>query len=281
MSIRIGIESNSSYAEMRVAEGSRSMSSVVEVNLLFVVAASLTLVAIAVAVSMYLRLGIEKSIIWASVRAAVQLTAVGLLLTALLGTRWEHLLAPLWILVMIAIAGSVVARRSGSTDIVPAALLAIGGTTAISLAVVFGFGVLPAEPIQLIVIAGITIGNTMPATVVAADQVHTQMTKERVQVEGLLALGFTSAQAARYIVRDSTRVALLPQIERTKVVGLVAPPGAMTGLLIAGVDPIDAVVLQLVVMYLVLGSVAVSTTVVAVVTASNSFTSDQRLKATV
>jgi putative ABC transport system permease protein len=257
------------------------MSCVVEVNLLFVVVASLTLVAIAVAVSMYLRLGIEKSIIWASVRAAVQLTAVGVLLTALLGSQWEYLLAPLWILVMIAIAAFVVARRSGSTDIVPAAVLAIGGTTAISLAVVFGFGVLPAEPIQLIVIAGITIGNTMPATVVAADQVHTQMTKERVQVEGLLALGFTSSQAARYIVRESTRVALLPQIERTKVVGLVALPGAMTGLLIAGVDPIDAVILQLVVMYLVLGSVAVSTTVVAVVTASNSFTPDQRVKAMV
>jgi putative ABC transport system permease protein len=250
-------------------------------NLIVVIAASLALVGVAVGVSMYLRLGIEKSIIWASIRAAVQLTAVGLLLTLVLGSQWEYLLAPLWIIVMIAIAGFVVAQRSGSTDIVPAALLAIGGTTAISLLVVFGFGVLPAEPVQLIVIAGITIGNTMPATIVAADLVQTQMTKERIQVEGLLALGFTAAQASRYVVRESTRVALLPQIERTKVVGLVALPGAMTGLLLAGVDPIDAVVIQLVVMYLVLGSVAVSTTVVAAVTASKSFTPDQRLKSAV
>jgi putative ABC transport system permease protein len=254
---------------------------VLEVNLIVVIAASLVLVGIAVGVSMYLRLGIEKSIIWASIRAAVQLTAVGLLLTLVLGSQWEYLLAPLWIIVMIAIAGFVVAQRSGSTDIVPAAVLAIGGTTAISLLVVFGFGVLPAEPVQLIVIAGITIGNTMPATIVAADLVQTQMTKERVQVEGLLALGFTAGQASRYVVRESTRIALLPQIERTKVVGLVALPGAMTGLLLAGVDPIDAVVIQLVVMYLVLGSVAVSTTVVAAVTASKSFTPDQRLKSVV
>ncbi len=254
------------------------MEHVLEVNLIFVLGASLTLVAIAVGVSTYLRLGIERSIIWASARAAVQLTAVGVLLSALIGSQWERLLAPLWILVMIAIAGYVVAKRSGSTAVVPAALLAIGGTTGISLLVVFGFGVLPAEPIQLIVIAGITIGNTMPATVVAADQVKTQMTKERIQVEGLLALGFTARQAAKFIVREAARVSLLPQIERTKVVGLVALPGAMTGLLLAGVDPIDAVIIQLVVMYLVLGSVAVSTTVVAVVTASNSFTPDQRLK---
>jgi putative ABC transport system permease protein len=52
----------------------------------------------------------------------------------------------------------------------------------------------------------------------------------------------------------------------------------MTGLLIAGVDPIDAVIIQLVVMYLVLGTVAISSTVVAVVTAAQAFTPDQRLK---
>jgi putative ABC transport system permease protein len=254
------------------------MGVVLDMNVIVVFAASLVLVGIAVGVSIYLRLGVAKSIIWASVRAAVQLTAVGFLLAWVLGSKWETLLAGVWIIAMVAISGFVVARRTGSNDVVPAAMAAIGGTTAISLLVVFGFGVLPAEPVQLIVIAGITIGNTLPATIVAADQVKTQMTRDRFQVEGLLALGFTSKMAARFIVRESARVALLPQIERTKVVGLVALPGAMTGLLLAGVDPIDAVTIQLVVMYLVLGSVAVSTTVVAVVTASKSFTRDQRLK---
>jgi len=128
------------------------------------------------------------------------------------------------------------------------------------------------------VIAGITIGNALPATVVAADLVRRRMNDDRMQVEGLLGLGFSAKQASRFVVRESARVALLPQIERTKIVGLVALPGAMTGLLIAGVDPIDAVIIQLVVMYLVLGTVAISSTVVAVVTAAQSFTADQRLK---
>ena len=56
----------------------------------------------------------------------------------------------------------------------------------------------------------------------------------------------------------AARTAITPQIERTKVVGLVALPGAMTGLLLAGVDPVDAVVVQLLVMLLVLGTVVVS-----------------------
>lgn len=254
------------------------MECVLDVNLLVVLGASLVLVATAVGISMYLRLGVGKSILWASVRAAAQLTAVGVLLMLVLDSSWEYLLAPIWIIAMVGIAAFVVSRRARTASVVPAALLAVGGSTIVALAVVFGFGVLPLEPVEMIVIAGITIGNALPATVVAVDQVVTKMTTERAQVEGLLALGFNASQAARVVVRDSARVALLPQIERTKIVGLVALPGAMTGLLLAGVEPIDAVTIQLVVMYLVLGSVAVSATLVAVVTASRAFTPDQRLK---
>ena len=79
MSIRVGIVGNGSCPESRAGERSPvtpSMGTVLEVNVIVVIAASLVLVGIAVGVSMYLRLGVEKSIIWASIRAAVQLTAV-------------------------------------------------------------------------------------------------------------------------------------------------------------------------------------------------------------
>ncbi len=250
-----------------------------DLNPVAVLAVSLILVAIAVGVSMYLRLGFERSILWASLRAAAQLTAVGVLLAFILSSSWDRVLAPLWIVAMVFVAAYVVSRRAHSRRVFPAAALSVGISTAVSLAVVFGFGVLPAEPIQFIVVAGITIGNALPATVVAADQVTRKMSTDRHQVEGLLALGFTARDAARFIVREATRVSLLPQIERTKVVGLVALPGAMVGLLIAGVDPIDAVVVQLIVMYLVLGTVAISSTTVAIVTARQAFTKDQRLRA--
>ena len=249
-----------------------------DLNPVVVLAASLVLVGVAVAISAYLRLGFERSILWASIRAGVQLTLVGVLLAFVLSSAWDRILAPLWIVAMIVIAAIVVSRRARSRSVFPAALLSVGASTLLSLVIVFGFGVLPLEPIQLIVIAGITIGNALPATVVAADQVTRKMTEDRHQVEGLLSLGFMARDAARFIVREATRVSLLPQIERTKVVGLVALPGAMVGLLIAGVDPIDAVIIQLVVMYLVLGTVAISSTTVAIVTARQAFTPDQRLR---
>lgn len=245
---------------------------------LLVLGASLSLVAVAVIVSMVLKLGFERQITWASFRAAFQLGVVGFVLAFVLGTEWEGLLAAVWVVGMVGVAAWVTASRAGSRTIIPAAALAVGSATALSLGVVFGFRVLPFEPIQVIVIAGITIGSALTGTVVAADQVRKQMTEGAAQVEGLLALGFHANKASTFVVREATRVALLPQIERTKVVGLVALPGAMAGLLIAGVEPIDAVVIQLVVMLLVLGTVAVSSTVIAVLTARAGFTSDQRLK---
>jgi putative ABC transport system permease protein len=242
-----------------------------------VLAASLSLVGVAVAVSVILKLGFERQIVWASLRAAIQLGIVGVLLALLIRSKWEATLSVIWVIAMVGIAGWVTSSRAGTRKILPAAIVAIGASTLLSLAVVFGFGVLPFEPIQVIVVAGITIGNALPSTVVAADQVRKQFTEHRLRIEGLLALGLHAKQSSLFVVREATRVAILPQIERTKVVGLVALPGAMTGLLIAGVAPIDAVVIQLIVMFLVLGTVAVSATVVAVVTARTSFTADQRL----
>ena len=75
----------------------------------------------------------------------------------------------------------------------------------------------------------------------------------------------------------SLRTALIPQIETTKAVGLIVLPGAMTGLILAGVDPIDAVQVQAAVMYLVLGSVATTTAVMALGIRRRLFTRDHRL----
>jgi putative ABC transport system permease protein len=73
------------------------------------------------------------------------------------------------------------------------------------------------------------------------------------------------------------RTALTSQIESTKTVGLIALPGAMTGLILAGVDPVDAVLVQVVVMYLILGAAATATALVGVGVSRRLFTADHRL----
>lgn len=241
-------------------------------------AVSLVLIAIVVGVSLWRGLGLEKSVLWAAARATVQLLAVGALFSVIFESRFANYWSAIWVMTMVAISGAVVARRTGAgRELAVTGLFAIGVTVAVVLAVIFGLGVLALEAISVVVIAGITIGNTLPTVVQAVDRTRAQLIESAGQIEAMLALGFDGPASTRRVVHDVARLALIPQIERTKVVGLIALPGAMTGLLLAGVDPVDAVLIQLVVMFLVLGAVALSVIIVTLAMSRRALTPDLRL----
>jgi putative ABC transport system permease protein len=243
------------------------------------VAASLTLVATAVGLSVWKGLGVERPIIWAATRAAVQLLAVGLLFELIFESSGSTLWACLWVVGMLAVSVETVGRRARKIpNVRMGAWLALGGALTVSLGVVFGLGVFDFDPVTLVVIAGITLGNTMPAAVLGVDTAARGFSDNPGRVEGLLALGMSPASASRFLTQESVRRALIPQIERTKVVGLIALPGAMTGMLLAGADPVSAVLVQMVIMYLILGSVAIAVVTVVTLIATRAFTPDARLQ---
>jgi putative ABC transport system permease protein len=239
---------------------------------------SSALVLVAVSVSMIRGLRLEASIVWAALRALVQLLAVGAVLTLVIDPGQPILLAWGWVLVMVAFAAFTVRQRSPDVPgLLPLALLACSVAALVTLGVLFGLGVFPMEGATVVPLAGLTLGNTMTATVVAVRRIVGELSDKRAEVEARLALGQASSEAARPYVRAALRTALLPQIETTRTVGLVALPGAMTGLILAGVDPLDAVRVQIAVMYVVLGSVATTVTVIALGLTRRLFTPDHRL----
>ena len=236
-----------------------------------------SLVLIAILLSMWQRLGLERQILWASIRALVQLLLVGVVLALLLrpGTSIWWSLA--WVLLMLPFAADVVARRAPEVPHVRRlSLIAFGVTSVVILGLLFGLRVFPLEPRTLVPLAGMMIGNSMTATVLVATRLVAEFQDNRALIEIRLALGFRAQDAFRPYLRSALRTALIPQIETTKAVGIVFLPGAMTGLILAGVDPIEAVRVQIVVMYLVLGSVAVSSITVALGLSRTLFTPDQR-----
>ncbi len=81
------------------------------------------------------------------------------------------------------------------------------------------------------------IGNSMKSAIVVAERLVEALSEQRAEVEARLALGQPWTAASRPIVRGALRTALSPQIENTKALGIVFLPGAMTGLILAGVDP--------------------------------------------
>ncbi len=233
-----------------------------------VLASSLVLIVLAIGLARWLRLGITRELIVACGRATVQLLVVGVLLTTLFDSSFDKFGALLWVVVMVGIAAFVIGRRasapSRSLYLVAGSTVAL--STALSLLIVFVTGVFELSAVGIVVMAGITIGNALPSAVLGVNQAVAAHRDGVGQLEALLSLGMNRSQVMRFMAPGPARTSLIPQVERTKVVGLIALPGAMTGLLLAGVDPIDAVLIQLLVMFLVLGATAlcVVITVVAV-----------------
>ena len=241
-------------------------------------ALSLVLVAVAVALSLWQRLRLERTIVWAATRAIVQLVAVGGALGLVLDEDAPMAWSWAWVVLMGLVAADTVRRRAPEIPhIGRLALVSVGGSTGVALAIVFGLGVFPLEARTVVPLAGLTIGNTIGGTVLGARRVLEELRDNRAEVEARLALGQPSSEAGRPYLAAALRTALIPQIERTKVVGLVALPGAMTGLILAGVDPLDAVLVQAVVMFLVLGAEATTVTVVGLGVVRRLFTADHRL----
>lgn len=242
-------------------------------------AASLVLVAVVVAVSRWRRLGLGRDVVTACALALVQLLLVGVGLGLVMGDDRPLWPSWIWVGVMLVYAAWITRRRAREVPrLFGLALVALTAALAVSLTVVFGLGVFDLTTRTLVPTAGLIVGNALTSTVVVARRTVEDLRDKRDEVEARLALGLPAEQAARPHVRSALRTALSPQIERTRAVGLVALPGAMTGLLLAGVDPLVAVAVQAVVMYLVLGSAAMVGAVLALGLLPRLFTPDHRLR---
>jgi putative ABC transport system permease protein len=222
------------------------------------VAASLALIVVAIAVSFWRRAELEQDIAVAVVRSFIQLTAIGYVIQAIFDSD------SLW-LVLALLAGMVgfgTWTAHGRAKAVPGAtgpiLLALSVAAAVTLGLVVALGVFKAEPRYLVPVGGMVIGNSMTAVAVALNRLADEMHDGRRQVEAMLALGATSFQAARAIVTRSLRSGMIPLVDSTKTTGIVFFPGTMVGMLIAGAEPVDAVRLQVVLLWVLLGAVALA-----------------------
>lgn len=237
------------------------------------------LVAVALAVSMWRQLGLERTLLWACLRALVQLLVVGWALQLIVDADDPLYRSFIWLAVMLGLAGYTTWKRATHVPaVLPLSLLAYAASAAVTLGVLFGFGVYELEGRTIVPLAGIVIGNSLSATVLVSRRLFATAEDHRDLIEARLSLGLTAAEAFRPDLRESLRTALVPQIETTKAVGIIALPGAMVGLILAGVEPEQAVRVQLSVMYLVLGSVATTTAVMSLGISKQLFSGAQQLR---
>ena len=236
------------------------------------------LVAVALAISVRLRLRLERELVVSVVRGFVQLLIVGAALAIVIDPDTSLLWSWSWVAGIVVFAAATNKRRAPAVPgLFWIALAANGVTAVVGFAVAFGLGIFPVEGRTLVPVAGMLVGNAMKSGIVVAERLVEALSDGRPEVEARLALGQPWTAASRPIVRSALRLALSPQIENTKALGIVFLPGAMTGLILAGVEPLDAVLVQAVVMFLVLGAEATTVTVVGLGVVRRLFTADHRL----
>jgi putative ABC transport system permease protein len=242
------------------------------------VAASLALVAIAVAVSYWRRAELEQDIAIAVLRSFVQLMAVGYVIQAIFDSD------SLWLVVAL-LAGMVSfgawtarGRAKGVPGAAVPIVLGLAVAAAVTLGLVLVLGVFEPEPRYLVPVGGMVIGNSMTAVAVALNRLADEMHDSRRQIEAMLALGATAFQAARPTVARSLRSGMIPLVDQTKTTGIVFFPGAMVGMLVAGAEPVDAVRLQLVLLWVLLGAVALAGLIAASLGYRGFFTDAHQLR---
>jgi putative ABC transport system permease protein len=219
---------------------------------------SLVLVLLAALISRWQQVDLEKQMLAAVARAFVQLTLIGYALNIIFAA--DNPVAILLILsVMTAIASYTSGQRGkGTPQAMRVAGLSITFGAALTLGLLVGLGVFDFTAQQIIPIAGMVIGNSMNVCSLVMRRMREEVNGRRLEIETALALGATGRQAARPYLKMALQSGMMPIVDSTKTVGLIQLPGAMTGMILAGASPMEAVQLQMIVMYMLIGAAALT-----------------------
>ena len=215
---------------------------------------------VAGALSWRYRLGLEKDLAVGGLRCVVQLMVMGYLLHIIFGLQ-SAVLVVLMLLIMGTFATRIVGGRvkERSVPFFWPTFWAMQGSFFL-VTIIVSRGIIGAEPWwqpqYVIPIGGMVAGNAMNSLALALDRFLADLTRRRNEVELRLCLGANPEEASRDIFRDALRTGMIPSINSLMGVGLVALPGMMTGQILAGASPEDAVRYQVVVMLMLVATTA-------------------------
>jgi len=232
--------------------------------------------------SAWLRLGLSRSLLVAGTRMVVQLLLVGLVLQFVFALN-----RPLPVLgialVMAALAGVAAVNRTrrrfpgvmwdSLLTVVTAAFLVTGASL---------LGILRVRPWfeaqYAIPLLGMVLGNTLNGISLALDRFMEGVADGREAIESRLALGASRWEAAHGLVQESLRTGMIPTINAMMVMGVVSLPGMMTGQILAGAAPTDAVRYQIVIMFMIASATALGALGVTLLAFRGLFDARDRLR---
>ncbi len=215
------------------------------------------------ALSIWLRLGITRSLFIAAIRMVAQLLLIGLVLKYLFAVQSPWLTLGV-VLVMVCFAGYEIMNRQ-DRKLTGWWSYGIGVSTMTFAALTVTLLALSTQirpdpwydPRYAVPLLGMMLGNAMTGISLGLNNLLNTVSRERWAVEAQIALGETRDVAMKPFIRRALKTALMPTINSMAATGVVSLPGMMTGQILAGADPIQAVKYQLLVMFLIGGATGI------------------------
>ena len=257
------------------------MTEYIEIGYTELAVASL-LMLINVALSLWLRLGIEKRLLIAAFRMTAQLLLIGLVLEWIFALRDPRIILMLALVMGINAGVAAVGRtarrfpgiyRNSLVNVMFSAFLITG---------LASNGIIRVDPWYdpqyLIPLLGMLLGNALTGITLALDRFTEGLVSRRTLVESMLCLGATRWEAAHREVKEAIRSGMIPLINSMMVMGIVSLPGMMTGQILAGANPHDAVRYQVMIVFMIAATTALGTLGVVIMSFFSLFTPRHRLR---
>ena len=230
------------------------------------------------------RLGVAGTLLVAAARTTVQLLLVGLVLKAVFAHAdllWVGGLA----LLMLLLAGREVMARQGRRFRGPwgyalgtlSMFVSAFAVTVFALTAVIG-NTPWYEPRYAIPLLGMLLGNTMNGVAIGLDRLTAGAAEARAAIEARLALGARAAEAVAPLAREAVRAGLIPIVNAMSAAGVVSLPGMMTGQILAGTPPMEAVRYQVLIMFLIAAGTGFGTMAAVRLAARRLFDARERLR---
>lgn len=235
------------------------------------------LIAVAVIVSYQQRMRLELEILHSALRAVVQLVVVGYVLHFIFGA--DHPLFTGGVLLVMLISAAVNGGKRGAgikhAPWIAGASIGIGAV--LTLGVLLSANVLSFTPYQMIPVGGMVMSGAMVAVGLCFRQITTSFKSRQQEIQIKLALGATPMQACKAILRAALIFSLQPTIDSAKTLGIVSLPGMMTGLILAGMSPMEAIKYQIIVIFMSFSTISIAIAIAGYLSCRQFFNTKEQL----
>lgn len=236
-----------------------------------------SLVIITLFFSYWQKLKLEKEIIVSVVRAVLQLVAVGYILEYVFGFKSPIFTTLLLFFMTFNAAYNAAKRGRAIKRVLLISFLSISAGTVVTLAILILSKTIKYEPYQIIPVSGMIISNAMVALGLCYKQITSDFKNKREEVETKLSLGADILPSSIDIIRDSIKTGMLPTIDSAKTLGIVSLPGMMTGLILAGTSPVEAIKYQIMVTFMLLSTTSIASFIACYLSYKSFFNNRKQL----